>query len=131
MKLVDFPVILLVDDQPLIRMAAADVLTDCGAVVLEAGNADEALRILKLDDDIQLVLADGNMPGTIDGLALLERVHELRPAVELILTSGSKKFSNFKLPDAGTFLPKPYNVFKLCGLVADKLDDHAEPEQKL
>ena len=102
-------------------MAASDMLTDCGAVVLEADNADEALRILKLRDDIQLVFSDVNMPGTMDGLALLECVHELRPLVELILTSGRGQYALSKLPDDGTFLPKPYNAFKLVDLVFDKL----------
>lgn len=129
MKLPDSPVILLVDDEPLIRMAAGEILTDFGAVVLEAGNADEALRILKLRDDIQLVFSDVNMPGTIDGLTLLERVHGLRPTVELMLTSGRKEFALSKLPDSGTFLPKPYNAFKLRHMVAEKLDrPPAEPQ---
>lgn len=121
MKLEDSPVILLVDDEPLIRMAAYDILTDCGAVVLEAENADEALRILKLRNDIQLVFSDVNMPGTMDGLALLERVHELRPMVELILTSGRGQYALSKLPDDGTFLPKPYNAFELGALATHKL----------
>jgi DNA-binding NtrC family response regulator len=115
------PVILLVDDEPLIRMGAVDILTDCGAMVLEAGNADEALRILKSRNDIQLVFSDVDMPGTINGLTLLERVHALRPMVELILTSGRRQFAKGELPDDGTFLPKPYNAYKLCDLVSDKL----------
>jgi DNA-binding NtrC family response regulator len=121
MRFAESPVILFVDDEPLIRMGAVDILTDCGAIVLEAGNADEALRILKSRDDIQLVFSDVNMPGTINGLILLERVHALRPMVELILTSGRRQFAKGELPDDGTFLPKPYNVFKLCDLVSDKL----------
>ena len=122
MNLPETPVILLVDDEPLIRRSAADILTDCGCEVLEAGNADEALRILHDRPDITLVFTDANMPGTINGLRLLERVHALRPTVELILTSGRAHFAKSALPDDGTFLPKPYDAFKLCDLVADKLD---------
>lgn len=131
MKLKKSPVILLVDDDPFIRMAAGELLTSLGAVVLEAGNADEALRILKLHPNIQLVFSDVNMPGTMNGLTMLERVHELRPAVELILTSGRGEYAFSKLPDHGTFLPKPYNAFKLCELVTNKLaDPTTEPEGK-
>ena len=61
------------------------------------------------------------MPGTMNGLALLERVHELRPAAELILTSGHGEYAFGKLPDNCTFLPKPYKAFKLCDLVIEKL----------
>jgi CheY-like chemotaxis protein len=128
MKLMDSPVILLVDDEPFVRMAACELLTDLGAVVLEAGNADEALHMLKLHRNIQLVFSDVNMPGSMNGLTLLERVHELKPAVELILTSGRGEYAFKKLPDSGTFLPKPYSAFKLCDLVTDKL---AGPTVKL
>jgi CheY-like chemotaxis protein len=131
MKVKESPVILLVDDDPFIRMAAGELLTVLGAVVLEAGNADEALRILKLHRNIQLVFSDVNMPGTMNGLTLLERVHELKPAVELILTSGRALYGLIELPDHGTFLPKPYNAFKLCELVTDKLaGPTVEPKEK-
>lgn len=122
MKLADAPVILLVDDEPFIRMAVNDILTDLGAVVLEAANADEALAILNQRDDIRLVFSDVNMPGSMNGLTLLERVHALQPAIELILTSGRGEYAHHKLPDDGTFLPKPYNAFKLTGLMTEKLD---------
>ena len=102
-------------------MMAVDILTDCGATVLESGDAEEALEILSEREDIALVFSDVNMPGTMDGLQLIERVHELRPAIELILTSGRECFQKGKLPDDGTFLPKPYNVSELCGLVTSKL----------
>ena len=115
------PVVLIVDDEALVRMTAVDILTDCGATVLEAGDADEALKIVSERNDIALVFSDVNMPGTMDGLQLIERVHELRPAVELILTSGRECFNKDSLPDDGTFLPKPYNVSELCGLVTSKL----------
>ena len=77
--------------------------------------------MLMQNDDIALVFSDVNMPGTIDGLQLIERVHELRPAVELILTSGRERFEKGTLPDDGTFLPKPYNASELCRLVTSKL----------
>ncbi len=98
-----------------------DMLTACGAEVLEAQNADEALAILADRSDIVLIFSDVNMPGTMDGLALITRVHELRPAVELILTSGRERFAEGTLPDNGSFLPKPYFASQLCALVHEKL----------
>ena len=115
------PVVLVVDDEPFILLATADMLSACGATVLEAQDADEALRILTERDDISLVFSDVNMPGTIDGLTLLRRVHELSPAIELVLTSGQERFAKDELPDDGTFLPKPYNASQLCNLVHCKL----------
>src|SRR3954469_3859229 len=66
---VDNPlVILLVEDEVLVRMVAADVLEDAGFTVLESTNAEEALRLLETRPDVQVLFTDVNMPGALDGL---------------------------------------------------------------
>ena len=68
-------VILLVEDEVLVRMVAADVLEDAGFTVLESTNAEEALRLLETRSDVQVLFTDVNMPGALDGLGLAQTVH--------------------------------------------------------
>jgi CheY-like chemotaxis protein len=58
-------VVLIVDDEPLLRMAAADYLTDAGFEVVEAGSAGEAMRVLDERKDISVLFSDIQMTGTI------------------------------------------------------------------
>jgi CheY-like chemotaxis protein len=100
--------ILVVEDEALIRLNAVDFLTDEGYVVLEAANADEAIQILEARHDISLVFTDVNMPGSMDGLNLVEVIHQRWPPVMLIVTSGKNALRDSDLPDSGRFIPKPY-----------------------
>lgn len=80
--------ILVVEDETLIRMVGAEILEDAGFDVLEAADADEALRILQAHDDVLLLFSDVDMPGSMDGLDLARVVHERWPDIRLLLTSG-------------------------------------------
>src|SRR3954469_7202041 len=89
---VDNPlVILLVEDEVLVRMVAADVLSDAGFTVLESTNAEEALRLLETRPDVQVLFTDVNMPGALDGLGLAQTVHERSPEVGILIGSGHTK----------------------------------------
>jgi DNA-binding NtrC family response regulator len=114
--------VLIVEDEAMIRMVAADALADCGIVAWEAGDADEALNALNQHPSISLLFTDVNMPGDMNGIDLARRVHEVRPDVELIVTSGATIIANDDLPDHGTFLGKPYQMDRLVQIVATKLD---------
>ena len=63
-------VILVVEDDPIIRMGALELVAEAGFAAIEAGNADEAIRILEARSDIHLVFTDVGMPGTMDGIKL-------------------------------------------------------------
>ena len=115
------PEVLVVEDQPLTRMAAADAITDLGAKVQEAGDAGEALNLLSQHPQVGLLFTDVDLPGDMNGLLLAEKVHSERPDVELIVTSGHIQIADKDLPDHGTFLPKPYRAERLQNLVKDKL----------
>jgi two-component system, response regulator PdtaR len=82
------PVVLLVEDEPLIRMVFADSLADKGVEVVEASNAAAALEIMAERSDVDLIFTDINMPGETDGLDLARAVHRDWPDVRLMLTSG-------------------------------------------
>lgn len=113
--------VLVVEDEPLVRMAAVDVLSDCGLKLYEASDADEALTVLEQHADIGLVFTDIHMPGAMDGLELVRRVHKLWPKINLIVTSGRERLLNRQLPDDGWFLAKPYQASHLVDLVRRKM----------
>jgi two-component system, response regulator PdtaR len=115
--------VLVVEDEPIIRMVAADALTDGGIMAWEAGDADEALQVLERHPRIGLVFTDVNMPGDMDGLGLAHEVSVVRPDVKVIVTSGATTVDDRELPRDGTFLPKPYQAQRLVNIVAAKLDE--------
>lgn len=114
--------VLVVEDEALVRMVAADALRENGIMAWEAGDADEALRVLNQHPQIGLVFTDVNMPGSMNGLGLAHEVSVVRPDVGLIVTSGAVKIADEDLPDHGTFLPKPYPTERLVRIVSKKLD---------
>jgi CheY-like chemotaxis protein len=103
------PLVLVVDDEYLVRMTLVDQLEDAGYPVLEAENADAALNVLASQaEEVQVVFTDLNMPGSMDGLALVEEVHRRWPHILLLLASGKEDLNNSDVPDDGQFLPKPF-----------------------
>jgi CheY-like chemotaxis protein len=104
-----------------IRMLAVDTLEDRGYVILEAGDAREALELLEHTPNISLIFTDINMPGDIDGLDLAMEVAKRWPQIEIIVTSGGVRINDDVLPDAGRFLPKPYSPGDLARLVKSQL----------
>jgi DNA-binding NtrC family response regulator len=103
-------VVLVVEDELLVRMDALDMISDAGFEVLEAANADEALALLAARDDICVVFSDVDLPGSMDGLKLVRAVAERWPPVRLVLTSGHVPVTAALLPKGGRFIPKPYRA---------------------
>jgi CheY-like chemotaxis protein len=104
------PAILVVEDEPLLRLLAVDIAEDAGFKALSAASADEALAILEVRVDVRLVFTDVQMPGSMDGLRLAHAVRDRWPPVELIVTSGRGHIAANDLPDRGRFFAKPYDV---------------------
>jgi CheY-like chemotaxis protein len=104
------PVILVVEDEYLLRMNAVEIIEAAGFVVLEAANADEAIDILERRDDIRVMFTDIQMPGSMDGLKLAQAVRGRWPPIEIIATSGRVKVDESDLPARGRFLSKPYSA---------------------
>jgi DNA-binding NtrC family response regulator len=116
------PEALVVEDEPLIRMAAADAISEIGITMREAGDSSEALKLLDEYPRVSLLFTDLELPGDMNGLALAEQFHDIRPDVELIVTSGANSLSDRDLPDDGTFLPKPYRAERLREVVRMKFE---------
>jgi CheY-like chemotaxis protein len=111
--------ILIVEDEYLVRMNAAAMLEDAGFDVLEAGNADDAIRLLESNPDISIVFTDIEMPGSMNGLKLAHAVTGRWPPIRIIATSGRCKVRDGDLPTGGRFLPKPYSAGQILGALRD------------
>ncbi len=80
--------ILVVEDEVLERMAIADRLRQANYEVVEAGNAHEALEILRHGGDVKLIISDIGMPGSIDGVGLARLARSEYPEIKIVLASG-------------------------------------------
>jgi CheY-like chemotaxis protein len=100
--------VLVVEDEPLVRMSAVALIEDAGFDTVEAASADEAIRILEARSDIRIVFTDINLPGDMNGLRLSEFIRDRWPPVELVLTSGRARLREEDLPRRARFLAKPY-----------------------
>src|SRR5215211_3920817 len=108
-------VVLVVEDELVLRMRAVDIVEDAGFTPLEAVNADDALAILESRSDIELLFTDIQMPGSMDGLKLAHAVHERWPAIKIILVSGQVKPSDGDRPADSRFFGKPLVVKQMIG----------------
>lgn len=115
------PAVLIVEDEALVRMMAVDVLSGLCVPIYEAADAEEALRALEEHPQIGVLFTDINMPGVMDGMALAFRVHEMRPQVGVVVTSGRHRLGDADLPDEGRFLAKPYGSQQLLDAVRYQL----------
>jgi len=101
-------VVLVVEDQTLVRMFMADFLDEAGFKVFEAVNADEALTVLQARPDVQAVVTDIEMPGSMNGIELVQVIRERWPGIGVVITSGRERPGPDDLSDRVAFLTKPY-----------------------
>ena len=102
--------VLIVEDDFLINMVLQDHLDESGFVTLVAFNADEAIAILESRGDIDAVVTDIDMPGSMDGLCLAARVRERWAPIRIVVASGKHRPSADDLPTNTMFLSKPYRL---------------------
>jgi CheY-like chemotaxis protein len=107
------PVVLIVEDDLLIRLHAAQIIEEAGFDVIEASNADQAIAILEVRSDIVVLFTDIQMPGSMDGLKLAAAVRGRWPPIKIVATSGLVNIRADDLPEGGRFLPKPYSPTQL------------------
>jgi CheY-like chemotaxis protein len=109
--------VLVVEDEPLLRIAGADMVEDAGFGVVEAANATEAVRILEARPDITLVFSDIDMPGGLDGVRLAAIIRNRWPPIEIILVSGHGNPETDDLPARTIFFPKPYREDEIVAAI--------------
>jgi len=101
------PVVLVVEDDIMLRMTSVDIVEDAGYTPVQAVDADEAFVILQSRSDIALLFTDIQMPGSMDGLELAHAVYERWPQLKIILVSGRLKLSSAEIPRDSRFFGKP------------------------
>lgn len=105
--------VLLVEDEPLIRSAAAEMLHDAGFEVIEAQDGDEAARLIDGPDGFDVLFTDVRMPGTLDGLDVAMHFRQQHPAIPVLIVSGgaanlASRLSGLEPP--AIFISKPYKL---------------------
>jgi len=103
-------VVLVVEDELMLRMRAVDIVEDAGFVPIEAINADEAIQILESREDISVLFTDIQMPGSMDGLRLAHLVVSRWPNMKIILVSGQIAVTETDKPEDSKFFPKPLEI---------------------
>jgi two-component system, response regulator PdtaR len=101
--------VLVVEDEALIRIDVAMTIEEAGFKTYEAGDADQAVRLLERCADIAVLFTDVDIPGSMDGLALAHYASLRRNPPKVIVTSGKRKVEAADMPDAALFLSKPYH----------------------
>ena len=102
------PVVLVVEDEPLLRMNAVDMVEDAGSRRSQAADATEAVAILEKRLDIRIVFTDIDMPRGLDGIKLAALVRDRWPPIKIILTSGHVAPRERDLPAGALFFSKPF-----------------------
>jgi two-component system, response regulator PdtaR len=105
--------VLIVEDDPLIRFLAVDIVEEAGYVAIEATDADEAVAILEARSDIAVLFTDIHMPGSMDGLKLAHAVRGRWPPIKIVIVSGKVKLTESDLPSGARFFAKPYQTSKM------------------
>ncbi len=104
------PVVLVVEDEMVLRMRAVDIVEDAGFTPVEAVCADEAIKILQARDDISMLFTDIQMPGSMDGLKLAHAVHTRWPHIKIVLVSGQIAVTDDDKPEDSKFFRKPLEI---------------------
>jgi CheY-like chemotaxis protein len=123
----DVPLIVLVaEDEALVRLLANEMLIDADYRVVEAQDGQEALAILGAKNTVRALLTDVNMPN-LDGLALAKIVRQRWPHIGIVMTSGLPMPSG--LPAGARFISKPYRhedvLLELEAVIAETAHIHA------
>jgi two-component system, response regulator PdtaR len=114
------PVVLVVEDEGMVRMLAVAAFLDEGFVVLEAEHAAEALLVYGSAPRIEVLFTDVNMPGLLDGIDLAEQLKVLSPRLHVIITSALPIVRSVDHL-AATFIAKPYELGGVCQAARDLL----------
>jgi CheY-like chemotaxis protein len=114
--------ILVVDDEALVRMTTADILTDAGFTVVEASSTADALS--KFGDGIAFrgLVTDIEMPGTSNGYVLATHARAIKPDLAVVVVSGRVCTQPSNLPIHGRFLAKPVEPTRLVSELRKAID---------
>jgi len=106
-ELASKPVVLVVEDELLVRIVQVDILREAGFRVAEAQDADEAFEMLRSRSEIVIVLTDVDMPGSLNGFEFSRLVKQGWPEVGVLVISGKTQPGPGDLPPGVEFVQKP------------------------
>ena len=122
------PIAIVVDDNAIILMAACQILEDAGFRTLEAGNADQALKLLtEHDGQVTLLFTDVEMPGTINGFELAHHVARRWADVSVLVASGRRTPASGEMPEQAIFIGKPFSAEVVHERLQQLLPEDAKP----
>ena len=111
------PIVLVVEDNSLVRVVIANFLENAGFMVIQAADGAAALVILASGADFHVLFTDVQMPGPIDVIGVAVRVREQRPRMPIVVTSGHGVPE--ALPTGGRFVAKPYDNRRVVTLLRE------------
>ncbi|WP_280142206.1 response regulator [Rhizobium tibeticum] len=107
------------DDEPLIRVDTADIISDAGYHVVEAAMADEGFTFLEKYSSLQLLFTDVQTGGDLDGFELARKVAERWPHIEVVVASGARTPKEGELPRNAAFIQKPFSAETILEALRD------------
>jgi DNA-binding NtrC family response regulator len=115
------PVVLVVEDEFSLRWPASEYLRDSGYRVVEAASVDEAIMVFASHTRVDVVFSDINLQGELNGIALSKWLHEHRPDVPMLMTSGHKPPQSMSTGAKRLFVAKPYVLAEVDQLIKSVL----------
>jgi DNA-binding NtrC family response regulator len=122
---VDGRVVLIVQEELVLRMDVVETFEEAGFKVFQAGTAEMAIVVLQREPTIRVVFTDVDLPGTTDGLALAHYVRQRWPPTILLVGSGRMPLDATTLPSKAAFVQKPYIQGRLAKAVQGTLSQIA------
>ncbi|KLK90749.1 hypothetical protein AA309_23865 [Microvirga vignae] len=111
------PIVLVVEDEPLVRALAVDVFEEEGFEVIEAPSADYALTVLTAREDVNVLFTDVDMPGQLNGLELADAAKAMYPQIVVIVVSGKLPSGFSGVAPEARFMPKPYRMTNVIQMI--------------
>lgn len=121
------PVILVVEDEPLVRALAVEVLEDEGFAVIEAPSADYAMSVLRSRDDVGVIFTDVEMPGQLNGLDLARAANAMCPQIVVIVVSGKLPSGFSGVAPEARYMPKPYRMSEVIQIIRNSITEKPSP----
>ena len=125
--------VLVVEDDPDVRLFAVSALRSLGYDSRQAGDAETALQVLEATPEIALLFTDIVLPGGMDGVGLATEVQRLRPGLPILFTSGYTEHTlvgGGQLMDGVEVLTKPYRKVELAGKLRTMLSRRRETKSR-
>ncbi|WP_122870740.1 response regulator, partial [Pseudomonas viridiflava] len=121
--------VMVVDDEPTVRLLITEVLEDLGYLVLQADRGSAALEILQSKAAIDLLVTDVGLPGGMNGRQVADAARAVRPDLKILFVTGyaeNAALAHDTLEPGMYVLPKPFSIAALTGRVTELLDSANE-----